>query len=293
MASTDLIFYKDCLKSQEISQNLKGVEGNNQTSTPANTYRARRYVFVINNYNDEILNKAKNYLISKSQEYIIGLEVGASGTKHIQGYVEFKNQINVKCIYDNITNKMWITKAKGSKKENYNYCSKDNKYYTNMNFKTFQEKLNDKILNEEYENVQWRPFQKEILDLIDTKPDHRKIHWYYNQDGNNGKSYLFKYINLTRNDVIIADGKKDNILYEVSKLIENEIEPRIIILDIPRTHKDFVNYSLIEQLKNGCVQSGKYEGKKCLFRIPHIIITSNYEPSYSAWSMDRYCVKEI
>ena len=293
MDADDEKFFKDYLK---ISNNLKksqGGEGNNQTSPPAKNYRSRRYIFVINNYTEEIFEKAKKYLSSKSQYYIVGREVGESGTPHLQGYCEFKHQVFANTIYDKITKKMFLTKAKGNKNQNFIYCSKDGNYISNYDNITFQERLKEKILEEEFKDVKWKPFQQEIINLINTTPDKRKIHWYYEPDGNVGKSYLFKYLNIIRSDVIICDGKKDNILYSIQKMLESEIEPRIIVLDIPRTNKDFVNYSLIEQIKNGCVQSGKYEGAKCLFRIPHIIISSNGEPDYNAWSQDRYDVKLI
>ena len=186
-----------------------------------------------------------------------------------------------------------IEKAKGNLKENYDYCSKDNNYVTNIKLKKDEEQIKSEILNDEYKDVSWKPWQQKALEILKNQPDKRKIHWFYEMNGNTGKSYLAKYICLTNEDVIIADGKKDNIFNQINKLIENGIEPRVIILDLPRHAKDYVNYGAIEQIKNGCIYSGKYEGGQCLFKIPHIIIFSNDEPDYTMWSYDRYDVVNI
>jgi hypothetical protein len=135
-------------------------------------------------------------------------------------------------------------------------------------------------------------YQKEILSRISNKPNKRKIYWYYDINGNIGKSFLAKYICLSYKGVIIADGKKDNIFNQINKSInEDNEEPEIIILDIPRYNMCCINYGVIEQIKNGFIYSGKYEGGKCFFKIPHIIIFANEEPDYEKWSKDRYYVK--
>lgn len=226
-----------------------------------------------------------------SAEYVIGKEVGESGTRHLQGYVRFKNAKSFE-VLKKIMPEAHIEKCKGKHEDNIKYCTKDGDFLTNMDFRSAQQKIKDEVLESEYSDVVWRDWQQRVIDIIDGPVDNRKVYWFYDRTGNVGKSYLCKYLVITRN-VIICDGKKDNIFNQVSKMMEEGIQPTVILLDIPRTYNDHVNYSAIESLKNGCLYSGKYEGSQCIFKIPHVIIFSNELPDYSAMSEDRWDVVQI
>ena len=76
-------------------------------------------------------------------------------------------------------------------------------------------------------------------------------------------------------------------------MLEAEKIPEIILLDIPRASKDFINYGAIEQLKNGCLYSGKYEGGDCIFPHPHVICFANEEPDKDMMSKDRWDIIKI
>ncbi len=95
--------------------------------------------------------------------------------------------------------------------------------------------------------------------------------------------------------MILASGKANDVNNQINTLMTSDCpeEPRIVILDIPRHNLDYINYGCIESIKNGCIYSGKYEGGKCIFRIPHTIIFANEEPNYAKWSDDRYDVRHL
>lgn len=253
--------------------------------------KSRKWCFTLNNYKGEELDTLDTILKSKDYKYILGREIGEQGTPHIQGYLEGKNPIRFSTL-KNINKRLHLEKARGTTKQNLTYCSKDNNYITNFNMNILKDR-NEIILEKEYNNVIWKEWQQKILDLIKTEPDKRKINWFYDYDGNIGKSYLYKYISLINKGVIICDGKKDNVFNQINTLITELIEPEIIIMDIPRYNLEFINYGTIEQIKNGFLYSGKYEGNKCIFSIPHIIIFSNQPPDYNKWSKDRYNVIEL
>jgi hypothetical protein len=95
--------------------------------------KARNYVFTINNYTKKMLSDLEK--VSKKLEkhnYIIyGLEKGQKGTKHIQGYIQLKDAQGFKFLqnYFNLKKrnkfvKFHIENAKGSYKQNINYCKK-------------------------------------------------------------------------------------------------------------------------------------------------------------------------
>lgn len=253
--------------------------------------RSRKWVLTINNYDDNIYETLKVHALT-TNKYIIGKEIGKNGTPHLQCYLQYKNAIrfsNLKKLFPTAH----IEKAKGTDKQNYDYCSKEGNFISNIDCRSIIDIEKQEILNDEYKDVKWKKWQQHIIDIINNKPDRRKIHWVYDEDGNVGKSYLCKYLATTKN-IIIADGKKDNIYHSIFKMInEDKKIPTIILVDIPRYNKDFINYGCLEQIKNGCIYSGKYEGGICLFKIPHVIIFSNQEPDYNMMSMDRWDVIRV
>jgi hypothetical protein len=96
-----------------------------------------------------------------------------------------------------------------------------------------------------------------------------------------------------KHKILLADGKKADVFHQVAKRLENEDDQeafRMVILDLPRHNQEFTNYGLLEQLKNGLVMSGKYEGGTFAFPSPHVIVMSNQEPDYEKFSLDRWKV---
>lgn len=222
----------------------------------------------------------------------MGSEVGEEKkTPHLQGYLRFKNPVSFQSLKKKLP-RARITRCNGSENDNFRYCSKEGNYRTNMENPSFYEEMKLKCISDEYKNVQWRPWQQEVLNLLDGPVDPRTIHWYWEPVGNSGKSYLTKYLALTR-DIIICDGKKADIFNQVRMSLEAKKQPKIIILDIPRAYIGNVQYPVIEQLKNGCIYSGKYEGGICVFPRPHVIAFANSRPDIESLSHDRWNIQDI
>lgn len=258
-------------------------EGGN-TKTPSSH---RRTTFTWNNYTQNDLTEMIDYLTTKLHLYCIGEEIGEKGTPHLQGYIEWKTPRNFSTIKKQFP-KIHFEPSKGSRNDNLIYCKKDGKYHSN-----FPLSPTELTLQTEYpKDIVWYPFQQQILDILDTQPHPRKIYWFHEPIGNTGKSYFCKYLGLTRN-IILADGKKHDVFNQVKTTLDNGTIPHIIILDIPRNSLNFINYGVIEQLKNGMIFSGKYEGGLCIFPIPHVIIFSNEPPDQSQLSQDRWSIHFI
>lgn len=226
-------------------------------------------------------------LSTRSRFWIIAKEVGESGTPHLQCYFQFKNQTRFSTLKRAVPGGHW-EKAKGTMQQNFAYCSKDGDYTSNIIPKLSPEDMKN-LVRAEYKDVTWRPWQKDVIDLIAESPDSRTIYWIYEPTGNTGKSYLAKYLVL-EHSAILVQGKGADILHAVAKTIESGVLPNLIIFDVPRVSQDFISYQAIESLKNGCASSGKYEGCQIMIPHPHILCFSNSMPKLENLSRDRWCV---
>lgn len=249
--------------------------------------QGRRYCFTLNNWSDEDYATIIQDMSRKNWKYIIGKEIGENKTPHLQGYFESKSPVRFGTL-KKLNPKIHWEKARGKRQDNIDYCSKDGDFLS-----TFPLSLKMRLLKK-YKNIIWKDWQQEILDLVEKDSDERSILWVCDREGKKGKSFLVKYIDL-KYDVISADGKKDNVFNQIRTWMENNPEesPKVVILDIPRSGIGYVNYGVLEQIKNGRIYSGKYEGGKCLFEIPHIVVMANDMPEMDAWSKDRYDIRVI
>lgn len=242
--------------------------------------QSRKWCFTLNNFTDEEYSKVLNYV--KNKKYIIGKEIGENGTPHLQGFFYSKSPMAFS-VLKKVNSRWHLEKAVGSFDSNVKYCAKDNNFVSNIHCQHLEKYA---LLNSEFANVIWKEWQNDILEYIKTKPDSRTIYWVFDEEGNKGKSYLVKYLSLTR-DVIICDGKKDNIFNQIKTAYDNHQKIELVIVDMPRYSEKFLNYGVLEQIKNGLLYSGKYEGGICVFPYPHIIVMANSEPQEGSWSSDR------
>lgn len=259
-----------------------------------NTKKSRGWSFTLNNYTDDEYGTLTQQLLDSEIEYIIGKEVGEkNNTPHLQGYLYFPNARSFNSV-KKLLPKAHIERAKGNKSQNIKYCSKENNFITNI--KEVKPKLSrhQMMLEENYKNVIWRPWQQAIISIIEESINPRTIYWIFEEDGNSGKSFLAKYLFLKYN-AIIASGKKDNLFHQVKEWLDaNEPRsPTLAIVDIPRHDLDYINMGAIEAIKNGFIYSGKYEGGTCAFNHPHVICFANKPPKKNELSLDRWNIFHI
>lgn len=97
---------------------------------PPEQKKYRRIVFTINNYKQKDEDIIWNNYVDENyiSYFIYGREKApTTGTKHLQGYIEFSKQVSFNAI-KSIHGKMYFAPAKGNYSQNYNYCTKDGDY---------------------------------------------------------------------------------------------------------------------------------------------------------------------
>lgn len=141
------------------------------------------------------------------------------------------------------------------------------------------EKKDIENLNE-FKELKLNKFQQEILTALELQ-NNRQVLWICDKDGGKGKTWLSKYLIVTRNGFRCCNGKNADIAYAY------HCEP-YFIMDLSRSMEEHVNYDIIEQVKNGMIFSPKYESKTKIFKPPKILILANFMPDQTKLSQDRW-----
>jgi len=87
-----------------------------------------------------------------------------------------------------------------------------------------------------------------------------------------------------------VSGKPKDIKYQIAQCKE---DPDIIIWDVPRSAKSYINYVAMEEIKGGVFCSTKYETKPVIINWPHVLCFANFEPEYDKMSKDRWNVTKL
>lgn len=240
---------------------------------------SKKWCFTWNNF-PETWEEDLAPMAPKSEGFVFGQEVGESGTPHIQGYVEFKNKMRPSEM--GLSKKIHWEKAKGDREANVKYCSKDGKYISHGG-RNFRPPPVIKIIQTLYK------WQQEVVDLITQEPDDRSIHWFWDSKGGIGKSKLVKYLCI-KHEALVCSGKTADMKYLV---VSQESAPELVIMDVPRDSLRFISYTGIEEIKNGCFASSKYESKMFIMNSPHVLIFANEPPDMEKMSADRWVIHDL
>lgn len=294
---------------------------------------ARRWCFTLNNYTpvevDALTSWASNLVY-----LVFGRETGESGTPHLQGYFILKRRRRVGQLSQvpGLT-RAHLEVARGTPEQASTYCKKDGDYSEfgelptssqgkRTDFECLKEWCKDRDvppsdldLAENFpslfgrypkacrrfadlfgprfkfmgEGVELRPWQSSLENVLLDEPIDRKILFVVDPQGNTGKSWFIKYwLTKDGDSQRLSVGKRDDLAFA--------IDPKcsVFLFDIPRGQSEFIQYSVLEQLKDGIIFSPKYESStKVLTHIPHVVVMMNEEPDRTKLSADRYVVMNL
>lgn len=245
---------------------------------------SKRWCFTLNNFTDEEISSIVPIFREYCNVAFFSKEHLEEGTPHLQGYCEFLVKCRPISVFGEVCNRICWIKAKGNLQSNLAYITKENPLF-------FTHGLPEPIKT--IEKSQFYNYQREIHDLILTKPDDRTINWYWEDDGNTGKSSFTKYLCVHHKAIVLSGKASDCFNGILSVMDKNGVAPNIVIFDIPRVCSDYISYQAIEKIKDGCFFSGKYEGGMCVYNPPHILCFANVPPDAEKLSLDRWNIRHI
>ena len=292
---------------------------------------AKRWCFTINNYTaaecQTISDSADNF------DYLcFGRERGDNNTPHLQGYLILKQKLrlaNVKVLPGFARAHLEV--SRGTPKQASDYCKKDGDFEEFGSLPTGQgrrsefdalkewikaceEPPSDRDLAEEFPSLwgryrsacvsfrdlfgprpklvegELRGWQARVNEMVEAPADDRKVIFVCDENGNSGKSWLTRYWFSQRPDDIqmLSVGRRDDLAHAVDPTCG------LYVFDVPRGGMQFLQYTILEQLKNRVVFSPKYDSRtKILKRTPHVVVFCNEEPDRNKMSRDRYKVVHV
>lgn len=288
----------------------------------------RSFAFTVQGHSEEDLISLRDLASQPGTKYlIVGKESApTTGQLHLQGYVSFNNPRSFLATRRRLPAGTHVEPAKGSAVQNRVYCTKsgefeefgtipDNDIATARASKaklyadTLQlakegkeEEIDPEMYLRHYRairelsraaralrcpplrDVQAHPWQEGLLDALRQDPDDRKIYSFVDPQGGAGKSTAVKMILREFGSFaqLFGPGKGSDLAYALRD------DVTIILVDIPRSGHAYMNWSVIEQFKDGILFSPKYEsGCKILPGPPHVVIFSNSPIPDGIFSEDR------
>jgi hypothetical protein len=264
--------------SVTLRNGSNGSEGGN-SGTPSDVKKKRspmgdRWIFVVNNYTSEDLDQWIKILSEGGWPSGFGREVGESGTPHLQGYIEFGKRVRPgeMKVFKELSKKFhWGDNkgrpCRGTRADNTKYIGKDGdvRFFNGLRLPR-QLKLIDPS----------KPWQQDILKIISEEPDDRTIYWYWSHKGGVGKTSFAKYL-VVKHGATLLSGKGADVRNGVLTYKQHTGEfPELCVYNIPREFNvDYLNGESLENIKDMCFYSGKYEGGSVCGPCPHLIIFAN------------------
>ena len=151
----------------------------------------------------------------------------------------------------------------------------------------------------DHETVVLKPWQMELMKHIDN-PSDRKIFWVQGEKCGEGKTWFQKYVqSLLGRRRVVAGGidihcNSPSIAHALSKRPLATTDIFLFNIGKAQNKEREVNYSFIEDLKDGSVFASKYDSKELMIKVPNIVMVfSNSTPDVKELARDRWNIFSI
>jgi len=294
--------------------------------------QSTRWCFTINNPTDNDRHNLSQLFEHDDRKYlVVGRERGEGGTPHLQGFVVF-NRLYTRTRLSTYIPRGHLEIARESSDTNAKYCKKEGDFDeygecprqqgASLVLDEFYKWGDDFIAQHgraptspeiaknhptaylryprcvrlfeqrapapkirEGEPRQW---QQELEEELNGDADDRSIIFYIDDLGGKGKSWFQQYYvtKYPERAQIFSIGKRDDIAHtlDATKLV--------YFFNVPRTGMQYLQYTILEQMKDRMVFSPKYNSKtKFLQSNPHVVVFSNEDPDMEIMTADRYIIR--
>lgn len=212
-----------------------------------------------------------------ADRFVIGDETGEGGLRHWQCRVVFKTEKDeghLRNVFGPIGH------VSPTHVRDFKYCEKEGHYY-----RSWETALN------KYATIKLLDWQDQAVGLINEQSD-REVLVIVDPEGNHGKSWLRKYMQVNRICQYIPqmDDAKDIMRIAMKKAGSG------YCFDLPRADSDRRNREMwraIEQIKDGYLYEDRYTFQEMWIDPPKIIVFTNDMPPMDTLSNDRWKIYGI
>lgn len=265
-----------------------GSKAGGNTNPPADRANgAKRWPFTWNNYPENWMA-----LLAPAFQGCVGWVGGyqiapTTGTKHIQGYVEFAKKVRP-VGYRGIPKTIhWGDEkgkpARGTRAENVVYCTREGRGHEG----TFEPPR-------PLPTITLRGWQLDVKMKFEAEVLQRKIYWYWSNARGVGKSDAVRW--LAMNGALICGGKASDMKYLIVKYKEKHGDyPHTVVMDVPCSLQHYLSYSGIEEVVNGVFPSTKYECESVIMPYARFFVFANFCPALDNVDMsaNRFIIYDI
>lgn len=131
-------------------------------------------------------------------------------------------------------------------------------------------------------------WQSELSERLSGDADDRTVDFFVDVTGGKGKTWFQQWYFSNNKDKtqLLGVGKRDDMAFAI------DASKSVFFVNIPRGGMEYLQYTILEQLKDRMVFSNKYETvMKILTTVPHVVVFSNEEPDMNKMSLDRFNIK--
>lgn len=286
----------------------------------------RRFCFTLNNYTEEELEIISNNH-GRFKYLIYGKEVGESGTPHLQGFCITLSPIRYTTLKGLLSNRCHVERAMGTSAQAADYCKKDGNFTefgtfpgrqgARSDLDEFKEwvaeqptKPSERDIAREFPSLwlkypkltglvdhlrpavsftdgseELREWQLDLESRLSEEADDRSIFFVVDREGGKGKSWFVRYMLSKKPDEVqfLSVGKRDDLAFAIDPT------KKVFMFDIPRGSMQYMQYAVLEKLKDRMVFSGKYHSTpKYLEHNVHVVVLCNEHPDENQMTHDRY-----
>jgi hypothetical protein len=135
---------------------------------------------------------------------------------------------------------------------------------------------------------EYNPWQLELFNRLSLVPSNRKVIFVVDYVGNSGKTWFAKhYMSIKSNVQLLKFGKHSDMAYALESCVTT------LFLNCSRHQTEYLNYSFLEDVKDGLVFSTKYESLMKTLGPCHVVVLMNNYPDSTKLSVDRYDILDI